>query len=146
MLSGKIEKSTYDHFSWSSSYLTLSKASSPVCHSPFPALLCYTGPCLLYLFCYMPGFKKHLNLGLLLNKNPKFQAKWSTCCSLNGLCPKPYHILTFAQALPCLNWFSVFILNPTYFSLPHPSRPTLQTASSMKALPISWVHLSPLSS
>lgn len=42
----------------------------------------------------------------------------------------------------CLDWFPASIPNSTYFSLPHPSRPNMQTTSSMKLPSISWVHLS----
>lgn len=78
----------------------------------------------------------------LLCKNPKFQAKWPTCCFLSKLCLKPSHSSTSAQAAPS-GWTNFLPLFPILtFSPPHPSRPSMQMAFPVKPLSISWVHLS----
>lgn len=79
-----------------------------------------------------------------LSETPEFWAQWSTCCSLNKLCLQLFSTRTFAQAVPSVknDFPPLYLILLISFSLSHPSRPNMQTTSSIELPSISWVYLS----
>lgn len=136
ILSGKIEKSN-SHLPLTRVYFQFATVLSPLFCTAWGHVLFFSyAISLITINIWTWDFS--------LSETPEFRAQWSTCCSLNKLCLQLFSTCTFAQAvLSVKNDFPpLYLILLISFSLSHPSRPNMQTTSSMKLPPISWVYLS----